>query len=94
MKAIFGYNYAKGDWFVLELVSGVVGDKFCTVDNYYLGYTNHDYTHFFEGEIIDVTLKGGDRYSVTHADGLIFPEVLTLEQSIQNNIKFLKGCKL
>jgi len=86
MKAVIGYYYPTGEWTVIDLMAGplsVGAETYKRCQTKDLCYT----------EIVEVPVKvataTSSELSVIVDDDFEFPDVLTLEQSIANNKKFL-----
>lgn len=86
LTGVLGYHYGLGEWFLIDCSSSTFGWTSLQYKKHQIGDT---YTEFF-----DVDLESVNREVATPVKGTKYPDVLTLEKSIENNIKFLKGCKL
>jgi hypothetical protein len=89
--AYMAYSYAKDKWVLLGL--NLVGDALPRASQIGRGLT--DRGNYLYPVMVDVPVKtlsyDGDHYSVVIEDEFLFPEVVTLEQSIENNIKLLSA---
>ncbi len=85
MRAILGYIYAKDKWTVVDISCGALS---VGPEVYERCYTGSDITEFIEIPITNARYEDG-RIIVTHKDGVKLPHALTLEESIQENIRIL-----
>jgi len=87
------YDYARGSWSCLAV--RLVENALPTCD--YITKILNDEGRYLFPKMIDAPIDGFDlddgRYSVTFPDDFEFPEVVTLEQSIENNRKLLSSYK-
>ena len=83
MKAVLGYHYPSNKWCLIDIM---VGPLSAGADTYKKLQIDKDiFTEFVEAPIRSIDADGG---VVTHA-GYRLPKVLTLRQSIKQNIKNL-----
>ncbi len=87
----FIYSYRDDKW---RLVSVTYWPEVCS-DSYSIRRRLNDHGRYEFPASVDAPLKSfiGDQdvYSVTTEDGFKWPEVVTLEQSIENNRKLLRS---
>jgi hypothetical protein len=91
MKALMMYDYAKGKWQVMNVA-------FDSLTVYSADTIKRMFTEqgkYLWPKVINVQIKSFEysngKYSATFEDDFEFPEVETLEQSIQRTKKILQG---
>lgn len=82
-KAVLGYHYPTGKWNIIDIMVGPLSVGADVYDRYQID--KYVYTKFIEAPI-----KSVDDTGVVIDDSFNLPDVLTLEQSIQNTITALR----
>lgn len=91
MRATVGYDYARDKWCVYAV--GNIGKFIKSAEEIMRMLTDEGrylYPCWFDAEIDSYTYKNG-KFSVEFSEGVEFPAVTTLEQSIERNKNKLKG---